>query len=137
MHASSFTSFLALFFFFFASGSFARIVGIQSPTSVVYGKSLKVTVLTQDYVQNWEDFAIVWGYSTEGSTSITTYVATDDLVSQGHSNTGTGQFIARVPAPTTSGSFQLVAAVTYATGAADNVGLAFFNATIDATSGSK
>jgi len=123
MHFTSFTSLFTMAVL--ASSAAARIVSISAPATTTHGGSLKVTVQTQDYVSDWEDWSIIWGYEPFCATCVGTPVASTDLHTSGHYNTGTGSFTEIIPAPTSAGNYSLVAAITSIYGAADEASVSF------------
>ena len=56
----SFTAALAL-----ASGATAYITQIRTPASAAIDSTFKVDITEGIYIQNWEDFGIVWGLTTK------------------------------------------------------------------------
>jgi len=135
MHFRAFMSLAAALVL--ASSALAKITSISTVASVKRGASLRVTLHTQDYITNWSDYSVIWGFRKESVTSCTTCVGTpvasDDLHSQGHYDTGTGHFTEVVPAPTSPGTYNLTAAVTSVFGASEEVAVVFFTTVVRVT----
>ncbi|KAG8866545.1 hypothetical protein FRB98_004685 [Tulasnella sp. 332] len=119
---------------FLASLSFARITGITAPATVEKGRSFQVTFETLDSIENEVDYFVIIGFHTriQCNTCIGTPAASFDLFSQGHS-TALGSFTETIKAPTTTGVYNVTAAITFTVGAEDSVNLRFLSAPIRVT----
>ncbi|KAG8858221.1 hypothetical protein FRB96_005350 [Tulasnella sp. 330] len=131
MSPSAFASFLALVYLI--SLSAARIVSISAPTSVKAGKKFNVVIGTEDYIQNWSDYFIVFGVRNSSLTPCDTCLGTPlnsyDLFTQGHYNTGSGNFTESLDIKS-AGSYTLTAAITSVFGASEEAAVSFANTTI-------
>jgi len=120
------------------SSSLARIQGISTPATIPAGTTnLNVTLTTADFIQNWVDYFVIFGFAlntsavSEDPTSVGYPVSSADLITQGHSNTGWGNFTETIPVPTnTTGNYTVVAAVTAAYGASEEVSVQFFTTSV-------
>ncbi|KAI0380843.1 hypothetical protein F5Y04DRAFT_281517 [Hypomontagnella monticulosa] len=102
--------------------SSAYITNIAAPESVKAGSTLTTTLTAGIYIQNWDDFGIVWGLAPA-------HVDCGDIVCVGQRISYTplfpdhepepGNFTVDVPIPAsfTPGDYKLVAAIPYLVGA--------------------
>lgn len=101
--------------------SSAYITNLAAPESAQLGTNITVTLTQGIYIQNWDDFGIVWGLSPA-------YVDCGDIVCVGRQVSYTplfpdhvpqpGNFTVDVPIPDTfaPGNYKLVAAIPYLVG---------------------
>jgi len=121
----------------FAVPSFARVDGISAPATVPANQTFQVTLTTQEFITNWEDFSIVFGMASAtgnqcGDTCVGSAIPLtfSDLVLQGWNNTGHGNFTETITAPATTGAYNITAAITSAFGASEEVAVRFFSTNI-------
>ncbi|KAI0552115.1 hypothetical protein F4679DRAFT_98255 [Xylaria curta] len=117
------------------------ISALNTPATVVAGENFTATLNTSIYIQNWEDFSIIWGlaptqYGGQGSDG-TTYVGTQIGYTPlyGTDTAKLNSFTVEVPIPENqpAGDWMLVAAVPYLVGASGSTSLRSFNSTIKVT----
>ncbi|KAI0851546.1 hypothetical protein F5Y00DRAFT_230059 [Daldinia vernicosa] len=102
--------------------SSAYITNIAAPASAKAGSTVSVTLTAAIYIQNWDDFGIVWGLAPEAwdcgdIVCVGRRVAYTSLFPDNQPQPG--QFTIDVPIPDsfTAGDYKLVAAIPYLVGA--------------------
>ncbi|KAI0865228.1 hypothetical protein F4860DRAFT_349969 [Xylaria cubensis] len=117
------------------------ISGLNTPATVVAGENFTATLNTSIYIQNWEDFSIIWGlapkqYGGQGSDG-TIYVGTQIGYTPlyGTDTAKLNSFTINVTMPENqpAGDWLLVGAVPYLVGASGSTSLRSFNTTIKVT----
>ncbi|KAI1414351.1 hypothetical protein F5Y13DRAFT_188458 [Hypoxylon sp. FL1857] len=100
----------------------AYIADVTAPSTAKAGSTVTATLTAADYIQNWDDFGIVWGLAPD-------YMTCGDIVCVGQKISYTalypdnepplGKSTVDVPIPDyiTPGKYQLVAAIPYLVGA--------------------
>jgi hypothetical protein len=118
------------------------ISALDTPPTVAAGDNITATLSTSIYIQNWEDFGIVWGlapprYGGQGAAGGEIYVGTQVAYTALY---GTGvnklnSFTVELPIPESqpAGDWLLVAAVPYLVGASGSTNIRSFNTTIKVT----
>ncbi|KAI0118559.1 hypothetical protein F4776DRAFT_259231 [Hypoxylon sp. NC0597] len=98
------------------------IVNLDAPASAKAGSTVTATLTAASYIQNWDDFGIVWGLAPD-------YMDCGDIVCVGRQVSYTalypdnepqlGNFTVDVPIPDSfsPGNYKLVAAIPYLVGA--------------------
>ncbi|KAI1391421.1 uncharacterized protein F4822DRAFT_185381 [Hypoxylon trugodes] len=104
----------------------AYISNLQAPESAKAGTNITATLTASDYIQNWDDFGIVWGLAPAkmdcgdivcvGQRISYTQIFPDNVPAL-------GQFTVEVPIPDTfsAGEWKLWAAIPYLVGASGEV----------------
>ncbi|TRX89519.1 hypothetical protein FHL15_009563 [Xylaria flabelliformis] len=117
------------------------ISALNTPATVVAGENFTATLNTSIYIQNWEDFSIIWGlaptqYGGQGSDG-TIYVGTQIGYTPlyGTDTAKLNSFTVDVTMPENqpAGDWLLVGAVPYLVGASGSTSLRSFNTTIKVT----
>ncbi|KAI0205159.1 hypothetical protein F4808DRAFT_456156 [Astrocystis sublimbata] len=112
---------------------------LQTPTEVHAGDNVTATLSTSIYIQNWEDFSIIWGlaptqYGGQDAQSSQIYVGQQIGYTQlyGTDTAKLTNFTVQVQIPESqpAGEWLLVGAVPYLVGASGSTSLRSFNTTI-------
>ncbi|WWC85371.1 uncharacterized protein L201_000234 [Kwoniella dendrophila CBS 6074] len=101
------------------------------------GDNVTVIVSSHSYIQNWDDFGIIWGLQRSGEDC-------DECIGQElgyqnlYGNNTLGNTTYSVPLPnTTVGEYVFKAAVPYLVGASGATGINYFNQTINLVSNAR
>ncbi|MCJ1330519.1 hypothetical protein MMC10_007204 [Thelotrema lepadinum] len=125
-----------------APSAVAYITQIQTPSSAAIDSTFTVDIQEGIYIQNWEDFGIVWGLSTPKNVYPNTAGSeigfTDVKNSSEYVETGNLKYQAQVTIPDfwEAGASVLVAQIPYLVGASGEVGFYNFTNNIDITAAS-
>ncbi|EIW69579.1 hypothetical protein TREMEDRAFT_62439 [Tremella mesenterica DSM 1558] len=106
-----------------------RVYNMSAPTTLQVGKEFTAVLYTEGYITNWEEFGVVWGLKNkafdctmcEGSV-----IGYDSLYKSTPGNDGNATYSVTVPNEF-SGDFDLVAGITYLTGASGELSVVFFS----------
>ncbi|KAI0145245.1 hypothetical protein GGR57DRAFT_481203 [Xylariaceae sp. FL1272] len=115
------------------------IGSLSTPSTVAAGSSIKATLGTSIYVQNWEDYNIVWGIAPSslpisgGSPAIGTQIAYTPLYGTDTEKLNNFTVDVNIPATQPAGAWKLVAAVPYIVGASGQMGINVFTSNITVT----
>ncbi|KAI1370856.1 hypothetical protein F4677DRAFT_338677 [Hypoxylon crocopeplum] len=114
--------------------SSAYISNMVAPSSAKAGTTITATLTASIYIQNWDDFGIIWGLSPA-------FVDCGDVVCVGQRIDYTPLFPDHVPEPGNftidltipdgfSGDYQLIAAIPFLVGASGETGIQGHSANI-------
>ncbi|KAI1284774.1 hypothetical protein F5Y07DRAFT_347666 [Xylaria sp. FL0933] len=112
---------------------------MNTPPTVVAGDNMTVTLNTSIYIQNWEDFSIIWGLapttlSGQGSEIyVGTQIGYTNLYGTDIEKLNSFTVDVAIPESQPAGDWLLVAAVPYLVGASGSTNLRSFNSTIKVT----
>ncbi|KAI0805812.1 hypothetical protein GGR55DRAFT_653562 [Xylaria sp. FL0064] len=112
---------------------------MNAPPTVVAGDNMTVTLNTSIYIQNWEDFSIIWGLapttlSGQGSEIyVGTQIGYTNLYGTDIEKLNSFTVDVAIPESQPAGDWLLVAAVPYLVGASGSTNLRSFNSTIKVT----
>ncbi|OTA67770.1 hypothetical protein K449DRAFT_319022, partial [Hypoxylon sp. EC38] len=99
----------------------AYIANLDAPSSAKAGSTVTATLTATSYIQNWDDYSIIWGLAPD-------YMDCGDIVCVGRQISYTalypdnepplGNFTVDVPIPDSfsPGNYKLVAAIPYLVG---------------------
>ncbi|KAI8952225.1 hypothetical protein F4801DRAFT_234020 [Xylaria longipes] len=117
------------------------ISSLHTPATVLAGDNITATLNTSIYIQNWEDFSIIWGLAptqfggqgSDGNIYVGTQIGYTPLY--GTDTAKLNSFIVDVTIPESqpAGDWLLVGAVPYLVGASGSTNLRAFNTTITVT----
>ncbi|KAI0403212.1 hypothetical protein F4802DRAFT_320896 [Xylaria palmicola] len=124
----------------FASAS-PMIGGLHTPATVAAGDNVTATLNTSIYIQNWEDFSIIWGLAptqfggqgSDGTIYIGTQIGYTPLYQTNTAKLNSFTVDVAIPENQPAGDWLLVAAVPYLVGASGLTNLRAFNTTIKVT----
>ncbi|EIW69589.1 hypothetical protein M231_04372 [Tremella mesenterica] len=113
---------------------FGKIASISAPSIIPAGKNFTVVIHTTSYIQNWDDFGIIFGLKSPNLTSDP--IAVGDEI--GYSNLYGVEKLPNVTVSVScpiwaSGKYTLVGAVPYLVGASGETGIQYFNQSISVT----
>ncbi|KAI0490518.1 hypothetical protein F4859DRAFT_11180 [Xylaria cf. heliscus] len=119
----------------------ATIGSISTPATVAAGDNITVTLGTSIYIQNWEDFSIIWGLAptrfggqgSDGQVYVGTQIGYTPLFGTDTEKLNSFTVDVQIPEQQTPGDWLLVAAVPYLVGASGSTGVRAFNTTINVT----
>ncbi|WVR05079.1 hypothetical protein IAU60_002091 [Kwoniella sp. DSM 27419] len=120
-----------------ATAASARISHIVVPQQAMPGENITVTVTSHSYIQNWDDFGIIFGLKPDTydcETCLGQEIGYEDLYHK--YNLGNTTYSVHLP-NTTIGSYTFVAAVPYLVGASGETGINYFNQSISLVSSAK
>ncbi|OCF55290.1 hypothetical protein L486_07403 [Kwoniella mangroviensis CBS 10435] len=119
--------------------SLAKINSITvSEETAIPGQNISVIVSSQSYIQNWDDFGIVWGLLGSNSQNCTECLGMEIGYENVYSNNTLGNTTYSVQLPnTTTGNYYLKAAVPYLVGASGETGINYFNQSLNLVSNAK
>ncbi|KAI0128983.1 hypothetical protein BJ170DRAFT_623648 [Xylariales sp. AK1849] len=112
----------------------AYIYNMTAPSTAVAGSKVVATLETAIYIQNWDDYAIIWGIAPESINC-----GEDICIGQQIDYTplypnspelGNFSVEVTIPAKLAEGDYQLVAAVPYTVGASGLTAIHAFNSSI-------
>ncbi|KAI1425897.1 hypothetical protein F5Y12DRAFT_713776 [Xylaria sp. FL1777] len=114
---------------------------INTPATVIAGENMTVTLNTSIYIQNWEDFSIIWGLAptnfggqgSDGEIYIGTQIGYTNLYGTDIEKLTSFTVDVAIPESQPAGDWLLVAAVPYLVGASGSTNLRSFNSTINIT----
>ncbi|KAK8064682.1 hypothetical protein PG994_007320 [Apiospora phragmitis] len=116
----------------------AYIYGMEAPATAVAGSTIKATLMTASYVQNFVDYSVIWGISASGGGSCAPEICLGTQI--GYKNfypeqvpLGNFTMDVTIPEDTPAGDRVLTAAVPYLVGASGVTKVHAFNATIAVT----
>ncbi|KAI1266512.1 hypothetical protein F5Y18DRAFT_425756 [Xylariaceae sp. FL1019] len=117
------------------------IGSLSTPSTVAAGSSIKATLGTSIYVQNWEDYNIVWGIAPAAlhvgvgtnNPAIGTQIAYTPLYGTDTEKLNNFTVEVAIPATQPAGAWQLVAAVPYIVSASGQMGINSFVSNITVT----
>ncbi|WWC61229.1 uncharacterized protein I303_103809 [Kwoniella dejecticola CBS 10117] len=115
----------------------AKIYHISLPEQALPGENITVTVSSSSYIQNWDDFGIIWGlvgenHGCEGC--VGQEIGYENLY--GNNTLGNSTYSVQLP-NTTTRAYTFVAAVPYLVGASGETGIHYFNQSINLISNAK
>ncbi|KAJ2986534.1 hypothetical protein NUW58_g4977 [Xylaria curta] len=114
---------------------------LSTVPSVVAGENITATLDTSIYIQNWEDFSIIWGLAPkqfggqgpDGNIYIGTQIGYTPLYGTNTAKLNSFTVQVTIPENQPAGDWLLVAAVPYLVGASGSTNLRAFNTTINVT----
>ncbi|KAI1178475.1 hypothetical protein F4777DRAFT_537765 [Nemania sp. FL0916] len=118
------------------------ISALSVPSTAAAGSNITATLSTSIYIQNWEDFGIIWGLTSPavggqsadgGNIYVGTQIAYTPLYGTNVEKLNSFTVELGIPESQTPGDWLLVAAVPYLVGASGSTGLHSFNSTIKIT----
>ncbi|KAI0106496.1 hypothetical protein GGR51DRAFT_517897 [Nemania sp. FL0031] len=116
------------------------IGSISAPATAAAGDNITVTLNTSIYIQNWEDFCIIWGLNSPragGQDQYGVYVGQQigytNLYGTDIEQLNSFTLDVTIPENYPAGDWLLVAAVPYLVGASGTTSLRAFNSTISIT----
>ncbi|KAI1335267.1 hypothetical protein F5Y15DRAFT_255311 [Xylariaceae sp. FL0016] len=120
----------------------AYITGLSTPSTAAAGSTVKATLTTSIYIQNWVDFSIVWGLGPpewageqNGVISVGTQIDYTALYPDNEPTGNSNNFTVdvKIPKSQSAGDYLLVAAIPYLVGASGETQLYAFNSSISIT----
>ncbi|KAI1812670.1 hypothetical protein GGS20DRAFT_556724 [Poronia punctata] len=116
----------------------ATIGSLTAPSQASAGSTIKATLGTSIYIQNWEDYSIIWGLTTPKAVGSSTVAIGQQIGYTQLYGTDTeklNNFTVEVTIPDdfTPGDWALIAAVPYLVGASGSMGIHAFNSSIKIT----
>ncbi|TLD11146.1 hypothetical protein PgNI_05481 [Pyricularia grisea] len=127
----------------FAAGAAAYINGMSAPATVKRGEAFTAQLNSSIYIQNYNDFGVVWGLSRSNLNASACAGCVGRFL--GYTNlfgntpdvkvpsSGTVGVQVTVPADQLPGEYKLVAGASYLVGASGVTGFNYFNSTIQVT----
>ncbi|GAW18933.1 hypothetical protein ANO14919_084160 [Xylariales sp. No.14919] len=117
------------------------ISSLSTPSTVAAGQIITATLNTSIYIQNWEDFSIIWGLAppnvggqgSNGEIYVGTQIGYTNLYGANIEKLNSFTVDVTIPESQPAGNWRLLAAVPYLVGASGLVDLHFFNTTIEVT----
>ncbi|TGJ81146.1 hypothetical protein E0Z10_g7630 [Xylaria hypoxylon] len=117
------------------------ISSLSTPSTAVAGQVITATLNTSIYIQNWEDFSIIWGMAppnvggqgANGEIYVGTQIGYTNLYGTNIEKLNSFTVDLTIPKNQPAGNWRLLAAVPYLVGASGSVDLHFFNTTIEVT----
>ncbi|KAI0871391.1 hypothetical protein GGS24DRAFT_60356 [Hypoxylon argillaceum] len=117
------------------------INSLSAPATAAAGDNITVTLDTSIYIQNWEDFSIIWGLTSpsvggagaDGTIYIGTQIGYTNLYGTPIEQLNSFTVQLAIPESQPAGDWLLVAAVPYLVGASGSTSLHSFNSTITIT----
>ncbi|KAI0398081.1 hypothetical protein F5Y17DRAFT_454391 [Xylariaceae sp. FL0594] len=117
------------------------IGSLSTPPRAAAGSTIKTTLGTSIYVQNWEDFAIIWGITSpkvggqaaDGTIYIGQQIGYTPLYGTKTERLNSFAVNVTIPADIPTGDWLLVAAVPYLVGLSGLTDIHSFNSTIHIT----
>lgn len=117
------------------------ISALATPSTAAAGDNVTATLSTSIYVQNWEDFGIVWGLASpqyggqgpDGEVYVGTQLAYTALYGTDVNKLNSFTVDLAIPETQPAGDWLLVAAVPYLVGASGSTSIRSFNTTIKVT----
>ncbi|KAI1131207.1 hypothetical protein F5Y10DRAFT_262387 [Nemania abortiva] len=116
------------------------IYSISAPASAAAGSTISVTLNTSIYIQNWEDFSIIWGLNAPNvgiedqyEVYIGQQIGYTNLYGTTIEQLNSFTVDVTIPASQPAGKWNLVAAVPYLVGASGSTDVHAFNSTINIT----
>ncbi|KAI3321943.1 hypothetical protein HD806DRAFT_502379 [Xylariaceae sp. AK1471] len=119
----------------------ATIGSLSTPATATAGETITVTLGTSIYIQNWEDFSIIWGLTSpkvggqgaDGTIYIGTQIGYTALYGTDIEKLNSFTVNLTIPENQPAGDWLLVAAVPFLVGASGLTDLHSFNSTITIT----
>ncbi|OCF35386.1 hypothetical protein I317_06312 [Kwoniella heveanensis CBS 569] len=131
----SFGAFAALSLF--ASSAEAKISHISVPEQAIPGQNITLTLTSQSYIQNWDDFGAILGLVRQGNECETCLGQEVGYINL-YKNDTLGNSTHDVTLPETdAGQYTFVVAIPYLVGASGVTGINYFNQSITLTSSAK
>ncbi|KAI0443935.1 hypothetical protein F4803DRAFT_549685 [Xylaria telfairii] len=117
------------------------IGGLSAPSTVAAGDNITATLTTSIYIQNWEDFSIIWGLAptqfggqgSDGTIYIGTQIGYTPLYKTNTSKLNNFTVEVTIPENQPAGKWLLVGAVPFLVGASGLTDIHSFNTTINVT----
>ncbi|KAI0459989.1 hypothetical protein F5B21DRAFT_499132 [Xylaria acuta] len=117
------------------------ISGLHTPATAAAGDNITATLSTSIYIQNWEDFSIIWGLAptrfggqgSDGEIYIGTQIGYTPLYGTDTAKLNSFTVEVTIPESQPAGDWLLVGAVPYLVGASGSTNLRAFNTTINVT----
>ncbi|KAI8627682.1 hypothetical protein F5Y19DRAFT_161903 [Xylariaceae sp. FL1651] len=119
----------------------ATIYALSTPSTAAAGQTIQATLNTSIYIQNWEDFSIIWGLASpqyggqaaDGTIYVGTQVGYTALYGSDIEKLNSFTVDVTIPANQPAGDWLLVGAVPFLVGASGLTSLHSFNSTIKIT----
>ncbi|KAI1326804.1 hypothetical protein F5Y16DRAFT_399922 [Xylariaceae sp. FL0255] len=124
----------------FATAS-PTIYSLSTPKTAAAGATIKATLNTSIYIQNWEDFNIIWGIASpaygglgsDGVIAVGTQIGFTSLYGTNVEELNSFEIDITIPKTQPTGDWLVVAAVPYLVGASGELGINAFNSSITIT----
>ncbi|KAH9909500.1 hypothetical protein F4778DRAFT_952 [Xylariomycetidae sp. FL2044] len=127
-----------------ATTASAWITSMTAPPTAVAGSTIDATITAAIYVQNWDDFGIVWGLKPAAQPScggddvcIGQRIQYTPLFPDHLPPLGNSTVAVTIPAGQPAGDYQLFAAVPHLVGASGLIQISSFNQSISITAADK
>ncbi|KAI1215132.1 uncharacterized protein F4807DRAFT_21869 [Annulohypoxylon truncatum] len=106
----------------------AYITNVAAPESAKAGSTVAATLTASIYIQNWNDYGIIWGLAPASVNCadvvcVGQQIAYTSLYPDHEPQPGTFTVDVQVPATMAAGDYQLIAAIPYLVGASGEVGI--------------
>ncbi|KAI1462390.1 hypothetical protein F4805DRAFT_410436 [Annulohypoxylon moriforme] len=106
----------------------AYITNVAAPESAKAGSTVTATLTASIYIQNWNDYGIVWGLAPASVNCgdvvcVGQQIAYTGLYPDNEPQPGTFTIDVKIPDSFTAGDYQLIAAIPYLVGASGEVGI--------------
>ncbi|ORY63408.1 uncharacterized protein BCR38DRAFT_410336 [Pseudomassariella vexata] len=116
----------------------AYLVGMTAPSIAAAGSTITATFDVAIYIQNWQDFSIIWGLSTIDPRSCPDTIClgtqiTYNTIYPDNPDPGNYNIDVKIPATQAKGNYTLVAAVPYLVGASGMTDIRNFTSAITIT----
>nr|ODN99725.1 hypothetical protein L204_02158 [Cryptococcus depauperatus CBS 7855] len=119
----------------FASVAFAKVNQVSVPSKAIPGESITAQVSSTSYIQNWDDFGIIWGLVQQGHECegcVGREIGYQNLYNEPSYPNQPGNYSFQVTIPQVdTGSYIFVAAVPHLVGASGTTGFNYFNQPIE------
>ncbi|OXB39142.1 hypothetical protein J007_01045 [Cryptococcus neoformans] len=116
----------------------AKVYHVSVPEKASPGKIIIATLSSSSYIQNWDDFGVIWGLVHEGKECdgcVGQEIGYQNLYKDPSYSTQPGNVSFQVTIPdTTMGSYTFVAAVPHLVGASGETGINYFTQAIELVS---
>ncbi|WWC69566.1 uncharacterized protein I206_103509 [Kwoniella pini CBS 10737] len=115
----------------------AKVYNIELPKQIIIGSNINIIVSSSSYIQNWNDFGIIWGILNENhecNGCIGQEIGYENL----YDNNFIGNLTYSIKIPNlNNGSYTFIAAVPYLVGISGETGINYFNQSINLISDAK
>ncbi|KAI2470836.1 hypothetical protein F4781DRAFT_159470 [Annulohypoxylon bovei var. microspora] len=114
------------------------ITNVAAPESAAAGTTVTATLTASIYIQNWNDYGIIWGLAPASVdcgdvVCVGQQIAYTSLYPNNEPQPGTFTVDVAIPASMGAGDYNLIAAIPYLVGASGEVGIQGHSANITIT----
>ncbi|WRT67017.1 uncharacterized protein IL334_003983 [Kwoniella shivajii] len=118
----------------------ARVGSVTiAPAQVIPGENITVTVYSASYIQNWDDFGMIWGMKNDQLDNCQSCLGQElgYVNLYGNATHGNTTYSVQIPKGTNTGTYTFVAAVPNLVGASGETSINYFNQTMNVISNAK